>query len=128
MGATTPQFEGACLCGAVRFTASGEPRGIYWCHCQSCRKHTGAPVAVFVAFKRDSYRVTHGEITKFDSTPGKTRRGFCAKCGSTLTCESLSEPAVTHFHVGAFQQAAQLRPTKHYFVEERMPWLHTGYV
>jgi len=27
-----------------------------------------------------------GEITKFNSSPGRWR-GFCAKCGSTLTCE-----------------------------------------
>ena len=77
---------------------------------------------VFVAFKPRAYTVTKGEITKFDSSPGKTRRGFCARCGSTLTCESLPEVTSTHFHVGAFDQAAQLQPTKHYFVEERLPW------
>jgi len=32
---------------------------------------------------------------------------------------------LTHFHIGAFDQAAQLQLTKHYFVEERLPWLHT---
>ena len=117
------QFEGACLCGAVRFIATGEPKGIYWCHCQSCRKHTGAPVAI-VAYEPQAYKVTKGEITKFDSSPGKTRRGFCARCGSTLTCESLPEITLTHFHVGAFDQAARLQPKKQYFVEERLPWLH----
>ena len=117
-------FEGGCLCGAVRFITTGEPKGVYWCHCQSCRKHTGAPASVFVAFDRDAYTLTKGEISKFDSTPGKTGRGFCAKCGATLTCESLPGPTVTHFHVGAFDQAARLRPTMHYFSEERLPWLN----
>jgi hypothetical protein len=126
MSVGTKQFEGGCLCGAVRFTATGEPTGVYWCHCQSCRRHTGAPVSVFVAFKPQAYTVTKGEITKFDSSPGKTRRGFCARCGSTLTCESLPDVTLTHFHVGAFDQAAQLQPTRHYFVEERLPWLHAG--
>jgi hypothetical protein len=47
--------------------------------------------------------------------------------GSTWTCESLPGPTETHFHIGAFDQAALLEPTnKHYFVEERLPWLHTG--
>ena len=75
MTGTTEQFEGGCLCGAVRFTATGQPKGIYWCHCQSCRKHSGAPASVFVAFERAAYRVTRGEITKFDSTPGKNHTG-----------------------------------------------------
>ena len=67
MSVATKEFEGGCLCGAVRFTATGEPVGVYWCHCQSCRRHTGAPVSVFVAFEPRAYTVTKGEITKFDS-------------------------------------------------------------
>ncbi len=126
MSGTKEQFEGGCLCGAVRFIATGRPMGVYWCHCESCRKHTGAPASVFVAFKREAYRVTKGEITKFDSTPGQTRRGFCARCGSTLTCEALPQLMETHFHVGAFDLPGLLQPTKHYFSEERLPRLHMG--
>jgi hypothetical protein len=124
MSSTTQQFEGRCLCGAVRFIATGQPKGVYWCHCQSCRRHTGAPAAVFALYNLKDYTVTKGEITKFDSTPGQTRRGFCSRCGSTLTCESLPGPTETHFHIGAFDQAALMVPAKHYFAEERLPWLH----
>ena len=123
MADTTDQFEGGCLCGAVHFIATGRPKGVYWCHCQSCRKHSGAPASVFVAFERTAYTVTQGEITKFDSTPGRTRRGFCARCGSTLTCESAGLPTETHFYVGAFDRAAELQPTRHVFAEEHLPWV-----
>jgi hypothetical protein len=129
--ADTPQqqqYEGGCLCGAVRFVASGAPKGVYWCHCQSCRRHSGAPVSVFVAYDRGAYTITQGEIAKLDTTPGRTRRGFCPRCGSTLTCESLRGPLTseTHFHVGAFDEAARLAPTRHVFPEEQLPWLHLG--
>ena len=80
-------------------------------------------MSVFVAFERTTYTVTKGEITKFNSS-ARTRRGFCAKCGSTLTCESERLPTETHFHVGAFDQAEQFQPTRHIFPEERLPWLH----
>jgi len=119
------QFEGSCLCGAVRFVATGQPESVAWCHCESCRKHSGAPVSVFVAFKRDAYVVTQGQITKFNSSPGRWR-GFCARCGSTLTCEGDSLSTETHFHVGAFRDAARFRPTRHIFPEERLPWLQLG--
>jgi hypothetical protein len=129
MSATAETFEGGCLCGAVRFIATGQPKGVYWCHCESCRKHSGAPVSVFVAFEHSAYRVIKGEITKFDSTPGRTRRGFCARCGSTLTCESLRLVAEAHFHIGAFDQPERLAPSsRHVFAEERLPWLHLGEV
>jgi len=126
MSGTTDQFEGRCLCGAVRFIATGQPKGVYWCHCQSCRRHTGAPASVFVAFDRAAYRVTQGEITKFDSTPGRTTRGFCGRCGSTLTCETVGLPTETHFHVGTFDRAGELRPTRHVFAEEHLPWMPMG--
>ena len=93
MSDTAEKLEGGCLCGAIRLVASGRPKGVYWCHCQSCRRHSGAPVSVFVAFEHSAYQMTKGEITKFDSTPGRTRRGFCSRCGSTLTCESAGLPA-----------------------------------
>ena len=112
------------MCGAVRFVATGQPKVVAWCHCESCRKHSGAPVSVFVAFERTAYTVTKGEITKFESTPGRTERGFCARCGSTLTCETVGLPTLTDFHVGAFDDAELFHPTRHIFPEERLPWLH----
>ncbi len=126
MSEAAKRHEGGCLCGAVRFVATGPPKGVYWCHCQSCRRHTGAPVSVFVNFDRAAFRVIKGEITRYDSTPGRTTRGFCARCGATLTCESPRRPEETHFHVGAFDDAARWRPTRDVFPEERLPWLHLG--
>jgi hypothetical protein len=117
------RIEGGCLCGAVRFEATGAPIDVAWCHCESCRKHSGAPVSVFVAIPHDAYKVTKGEITKFNSSPGRWR-GFCARCGSTLTCEGEPSSAETHFHIGSIDHAAQFQPTRHIFPEERLPWLH----
>lgn len=122
------RWEGGCICGAVRFVATGQPKWVAWCHCESCRKHTGAPVSVFAAFPRAAYSVTKGEITRFESSPGRTTRGFCARCGSTLTCESTRLPTETHFHVGAFDEPARLPPARHIFPDERLPWLHLAEV
>ena len=99
--------------------ATGHPKWVAWCHCQSCRRDSGAPVSVLAAFALADYVVTKGEITKFG-----VQRGFCTRCGSTLTCESdRLLPTETHFHVGASDQAARLWPTSHIFPEERLPWL-----
>jgi hypothetical protein len=32
-------------------------------------------------------------------------------------------PTETHYHVGAFDRAAELRPGKHFFANEQLPWL-----
>jgi hypothetical protein len=67
--------------------------------------------------------MTKGEIMKFNSSPG-VQRGFCVRCGSTLTCENERFPSEAHYHVGTFDRAGELKPTGHIFAEERVPWLH----
>ena len=44
----------AAACGAVRFRLIGLPYEVDYCHCRSCRKHTGAPVSVTV-FPGENY-------------------------------------------------------------------------
>jgi hypothetical protein len=75
------QFEGGCLCGAVRFVATGQPKGVYWCHCQSCRKHSGAPVSVFVAFEHTKYTVSTGEIPSLILRLEERREAFAPDVG-----------------------------------------------
>lgn len=114
-------YEGRCMCGAVQFEARGAPKWVLWCHCESCRRHSGAPASVFVSFANDAVRMTSGEIAKYESSPG-VERGFCARCGSTLTCTNPKLPEETHFHIGAFERAGGLAPTAEFFGKERLPW------
>ncbi len=117
-------YEGRCLCGDIHFKATGKPKWVLWCHCQSCRRHSGAPASVFVAFADDAVSLTSGVIAKYESSPG-VERGFCGRCGSTLTCSNPKLPGETHFHLGAFERANELAPTGAFFAEERMPWFDT---
>ncbi len=116
-------YSGRCLCGSVRFEAKGKPKWVLWCHCESCRRHSGAPGSVFVSFENDAVTVTKGVIAKYSSSPG-VQRGFCGRCGSTLSCASDRLPAETHYYVGAFERAAELKPGGELYAGERLPWLH----
>ena len=40
--------EGRCLCGGLQYHIEGEAFGIIYCHCQRCRKQTGASLVGFV--------------------------------------------------------------------------------
>jgi hypothetical protein len=115
--------EGSCLCGAVRFVAEGPPKWTGYCHCRSCRRHTGAPVSAYAGFEAANVRFTKGILTRFASSQGVTR-GFCAACGSTLTYEGDRWPTEIHIHVGAFDDPEPFAPKGHAFAEERVSWLH----
>ena len=51
---------GGCLCGDIRFRLTGAPYEVDYCHCHSCRKHTGAPVSVFADCKGWRRRIHQG--------------------------------------------------------------------
>ncbi len=44
-------YRGSCFCGAVQFTVSGEPAAMGYCHCESCRSWSAAPVNAFTLWK-----------------------------------------------------------------------------
>ncbi|WP_307347866.1 GFA family protein [Caulobacter ginsengisoli] len=115
--------KGRCLCNAVQFEAAGAAKWTAYCHCQSCRRHTGAPVSAFAGFERTQVRFSGLPMTRFSSSEG-VQRGFCPRCGSTLTYEGERWPSEIHLHVGAFVHPEDFAPTGHACAEERIAWLH----
>ena len=114
---------GGCRCGAVRFVATGRPNWVAWCHCESCRRATGAPVAAYAGVPADAVRFPAEPPIEFASSPG-VRRGFCSRCGSPLTFTGERWPGEIHLHLGSFDDPADLVPTTEAYAEERLPWVH----
>jgi hypothetical protein len=78
-------YKGECFCGAVYIEVSGEPQGMGYCHCRSCRSWSAVPVNAFTLWRPEAVRVTAGaeHIATFRKTPGSERQ-FCTKCGGHL--------------------------------------------
>jgi hypothetical protein len=116
---------GGCLCGDIRFAVDGPAKWTGYCHCRSCRRHTGAPVSAFVGFEAAQVRFVKGTLARFESSKG-VQRGFCSRCGSTLSYEGERWPTEIHLHAGAFDDPEPYAPKGHAFAEERVSWLHLG--
>lgn len=115
--------KGRCLCGAVSFRAQGPPKWTGYCHCHSCRRHTGAPVAAYAGYEQEFVAFSGAPLAVYTSSKG-VQRGFCPKCGSTMTYEGARWPTEIHIHVSAFDNPEAFAPTGAAFAEERIPWLH----
>ena len=78
-------YAGECFCCTVRIEASGEPEGMGYCHCRSCRSWSGGPVNAFSLWKPDAVRVVSGgdNIATFEKTE-LSQRKYCSKCGGHL--------------------------------------------
>lgn len=82
---TGKNHTGACFCGEVKFEVSGEPVGMGYCHCTSCRHWSAGPVNAFSLWKPDSLKVTQGaaNIGTYNKTPISFRK-WCKTCGGHL--------------------------------------------
>ena len=88
--------QGGCLCGSVRYQVMEPALFSAICCCQSCTKAAGAPSICWTGFDKSGFDVIAGELTVFSSSTG-IYRGFCNKCGTTLTYRmDTSEYQVDH--------------------------------
>ena len=76
---------GKCFCGSVEVEVSGEPAGMGYCHCGSCRSWSAGPINAFSLWPPDAVKVTKGQefIGTYAKTP-MSERQFCTKCGGHL--------------------------------------------
>lgn len=122
MATEKDSLTGGCMCGAVRYEAVGDPIVVFYCHCESCRRHTGAPVVTFVCFERNQVRFTKGERKIYNSSPG-VRRAFCGQCGTPLTWEGdYAGKSLIEFHISTLDDPNALVPETHLFHGERLAW------
>ena len=116
---------GGCLCGAVRFEATGAPVLTEFCHCNTCRRAIGAPLAAFAGFPVERFRLTGGEPVGFASSPGVTRT-FCGRCGTSLTHFAERFPDDIYVAIAAFDNPETLGPELHIWTSDRLSWLETA--
>lgn len=118
------EHKGRCLCGKIQFVVTGEPVWVGFCHCDSCRKSTGAAAVTFVGVNNTDFEFVSGTPTIFESSPG-VRRGFCNKCGSPLTYDSERYDSYTQFHIGTFENPDLFSPQAHVHCSEKLLWFKT---
>lgn len=75
--------EGSCLCGDVRIRVEGDLGSVDACHCSQCRKWSGH-VWASTDVLHEQMTITGSEHIRWYQSSEKVRRGFCARCGSSL--------------------------------------------
>lgn len=115
-------INGACLCGALRYTVEGPFKNLMHCHCSMCRKHHGAPFATFVGASASGFRWISGEdtVVEYKSSEEAVRR-FCPTCFSVAP---LSQGKDVYMPAGNLDGDLGDVGGMHVFVGSKAPW-HT---
>ena len=71
--------------------------------------------------KPDNFKVTSGEITYYESSPGY-QRGFCGLCSSSLTMtgEQYTDVGVT---AATLDDCSVAKPESNVFLDNKPPWV-----
>jgi hypothetical protein len=114
-------YECGCFCGAVKFTVSGEPAAMGYCHCESCRHWSAGPVNAFSLWPEANVKVTQGaeQVGTYNKTAASYRK-WCRQCGGHLFTEH------PHWHLtdvyAALLPAAAFKPAVHVnYQDTRLP-------
>jgi hypothetical protein len=120
-----PQIAGGCLCGKVRYSATGEPAFVGVCHCTDCQKFTGSAFATVVAVPKPALKL-EGRLTRYSKTgdTGKSiHRSFCPECGSSIADEADVMPDIVMLGSGTLDDASWLKPAMEIFCDSAQPWV-----
>ena len=114
-------FEGGCLCGEIRYRSTRPPvRGVI-CHCSMCRKHTGSFVLACVHFPIDAFTWLGPGPTRYKSSE-YAERGFCQRCGSTLSIHEEVLPDRVQVTLGSLDEPERVRCDDHVWTQEKVSW------
>lgn len=116
-------FKGECLCGAVRFAAAPPTLFCAHCHCRFCRRAHGAAFVTWFGVPEARFRFLEGEAqVKWYASSKQGRRGFCAKCGSTLFYTSSLSPGEVHIALANMTDNIDRKPELHVFFDAHVDW------
>jgi hypothetical protein len=116
-------YEGGCLCGNIRFIATGPALKPHTCSCKQCQRHSGALTQMWVEFSRDQVQWTGpGEAPSKWRSSEWSSRAFCSVCGSTIG--AVDDRPTVALALGTFDSPnrQELAPQSHSYVSKRPKW------
>jgi hypothetical protein len=116
-------LTGTCHCGAIHYTITGKIIRFANCHCEDCRRISGATYSSALVVESSGFSISRGEdqLTAYESSPGK-HRCFCKNCGAPIVARMASRPELAIVRAGLLDGEHGLKPQMHIWVKAKAPW------
>ena len=116
-------FTGSCLCHAVTYKNKSAPLRTFNCHCDDCRKCSGAPYLtnIFVKeFTLDIQGILKSYIHRSESGNRITKK-FCEECGCQMFSFNEGRPGLVRIHAGKVNELEVVKPQGDVWVSKKIP-------
>ena len=117
-------YHGSCLCGSVSYRIEGEESTFYHCHCQRCRKLSGAGHGSNIRVKNPRIQWLQGEsLIRSYKVPeaARFRNDFCANCGAPVP-RHVPSLAMAVIPAGSLDHEPPIKPQARIFWKSRAQW------
>ncbi len=114
-------LTGRCLCGAVRYRAGPRLYPPTLCHCESCRRASGAHAVGWLTVRAGDLHYTAGAPREIESSPG-VWRAFCGACGAPLTYRAARRPGEVDVTLGTLDEPSRAPPADHIWMADAPSW------
>jgi hypothetical protein len=93
------------------------------CHCQECRRTSGAPMVAWAGFSDSQLTVTKGSPKGLNTLSGAIR-SFCADCGTSFFYHNAElVPGMVYVQTATLDDPNALPPTAQIFTVEGISWM-----
>ncbi len=114
-------LTGRCLCGAVRYRAGALLYPPTFCHCESCRRASGAHLVGWLTVRIATFAYTAAAPSGYESSPGVLRE-FCGRCGTPLTYRTAKRPDEVDIAVATLDAPGEVAPVDHIWMLDALAW------
>jgi hypothetical protein len=111
------------MCGAVRYQLNARPLAVNACHCNACKKLTGATNLLMLLAMRDAFS-HEGPVQKYRRRADSGREidiVRCATCGVRMWHEPLAGAEFVFVAAGTLDDPSWAVPTSHIWTEVASP-------
>jgi len=116
-------IQGGCYCGALRYELDPAGAVVVNCHCNMCRKTSGAPYVTWMLIAENRFSLTGGEPGVLQSSSHGTRR-FCTQCGTPISFATMKRPGKIDITVCSLDHPGAYAPTEDVYEESKLEWVH----
>lgn len=114
-------LTGGCHCGSVRYETADRPFERALCHCELCRRTTGAPAVAWFTVRESTLRLT-GEPTSYASSEHAVRT-FCGRCGTQITFKDAGYGDRIDLTTASLDDPEAAPPVEQIWVRSRLRWM-----
>ena len=119
------KFTGSCLCRTITYKSNSAPLRTFNCHCEDCRKCSGAPYLTNIFVKEvdlDIQGTLNSYIHQSESGNKITKR-FCENCGCQLFSFNEGRPGLVRIHAGTVNELEVVKPQGDVWISKKIPYI-----